>query len=232
MESRPSYLATLLRKAYPTVQEFVIDNTDDATSADIIVLCLHCMMVEQGFTPLELENQASSSYTPPTGWNSLQDEWIVTYTRTYSPNKFRLHCAMQATTGRLFVHASEQEVSTDGSVSMKASNIQVLGLQLGNYAAFPQGEVPVDATRSWEECLKNERTLKEMFHEFVLVPLWSNATQENKVSETFSDQQEYTYGATSSWNHTGLLLASVAGVAGIAYFGFWYLSSRPGKTSS
>lgn len=231
MESRPSYLATLLRKAYPTVQEFAIDNTD-ATSADIIVLCLHCMMVDQGFTPLELENKASL-YTPPNGWNSLQDEWIVTYTRTYSPNNFRLHCAMQAMTGRLFVHASEQEVSTDGSVSMKASNIQVLGLQLGNYAAFSDGEVPVDATRSWEECLKNERTLKEMFHEFVLVPLWSNATQENKVLQPLCDDQEYTYSTTSSWNHTGFLLASsLAGVAGITYFAYWYLSSRPGKPSS
>lgn len=227
MEGRPSYLATLLRKAYPTTRDLLADN-QKATSADVIALCLHSMMVDYGYITLDMESHEPlhSPYTPPNGWNSFQDEWIVMYGMKYSPNRFRLHCAIQAHTGRLFVHASEQEVSPDGSTSIKSSNIQVLGLQLGNYSSFQEKGNVLDSGMAWEECLQNERTLREMFHEFVLNPLSSHATRNEKEQE----QQEENEDARSMLSgygdgiiSTGILLASFIG---ITYVGYLYLSSR------
>jgi hypothetical protein len=102
------------------------------------------LLVEQGYVslggakqpvlklkvPLE-EGSAKKTpvYTPPKDWSVFEDEWVVSYARAGSPSVFRLHCALQAATGRLFVHASE----LDENGVPKPSNIQVLGLQLLNY---------------------------------------------------------------------------------------------------
>lgn len=184
-------LADLLCRSYATPGDFMKTYVG-AGSADVIALCLHCMMVDYGFTPLDMDDTkkplVENSFKPPSGWNSLQDEWIITYLRESSPSRFRLHCAVQASTGRLFVHASESDLSVDGPVTMKASNIQVLGLQLENYVFDLAG---VDTPSSWEECVKNERTLKEMFNEFVMIPLWGNASRDaTSLSEKTIDDQE------------------------------------------
>lgn len=238
MDGRQSYLATLLRKAYPMTTDLLVDN-QKATRADVIVLCLHCMMVDHGYTPVDMENfkPLPSPYTPPEGWNSFQDEWVVIYARKYSPSRFRLHCAIQAHTGRLFVHASEQEVSPDdGSTSIKPSNIQVLGLQLGNYTACKEEGSVMETGMAWEECLQNERTLREMFHEFVLLPLSSYATQDDAAAAAAEQQQQHTkqdgFTMLSSggiYTSPGILLASLIGITGITYIGYVYLSSRATK---
>lgn len=222
--ARPSYLSTLLRKAYPTIKDF-LNATSGATSADVIMLCLHCMMVDDGFTALDMETyKPIRSYAPPPGWNSLQEEWIVTYQRGQNPNRFRLHCAIQSSTGRVFVHASEQEVSTDGTACIKASNIQVLGIQLENYA---YAEVELTRTQSWENCLKNERTLKEMFQEFVLLPLWARATQEDDSHLSNATRQRNNRESYQSdrWS-TKTVWLGLMGIAGVTYWGYWYLSSK------
>lgn len=91
--------------------------------------------------PLEEGVNKAPVYTPPKDWNVFEDEWVVIYARAGSPSVFRLHCALQAATGRLFVHASELE---ENGVP-KPSNIQVLGLQLLNYVNTDRED-----SSSWE----------------------------------------------------------------------------------
>lgn len=119
-----------------------------------------------------------ASYAPPKGWNALEDEWVISYVRSKSPSVFRLHCALQVVTGRMFVHASE----LDDSGMPMPTNIQVLGLQLSNYA--PQGAKDSD---TWEDCIQNERTLEEMFREFVLQPLWQRAAKDHEIDTEDTD---------------------------------------------
>ncbi|WPT12419.1 hypothetical protein PSENEW3_00003558 [Picochlorum sp. SENEW3] len=173
-------IENLLEHAYPSPAHW--SSTD---VADVLVLSLHCMMVEQGFVAQGNGGQAAKQdeterrrlldmnqkpiYTPPKRWNALEDEWIVLYVREGCPHWFRLHCALQRSTGRLFIHACE----TDEQGAPKPSNIQVLGLQLSNYTC--EGDKASVSEDSWKGYIHNERTLREMFREFVMDPLWKNA---------------------------------------------------------
>ena len=60
--------------------------------------------------------------------------------------------------------AKTQETDRDAS----EKNIQVLGLQLCNYTKHVADE---DAGGSWNDYVRNERTLKEMFRQFIVKPL-------------------------------------------------------------
>jgi hypothetical protein len=126
------------------------------------------LMVNDGFVSHDTKNDKPlKGLAPPTSWNRQHEhEWIITYTRKGALNRFRLHCSLQAATDRLFVHASE--LTLDGEPM--ADNIQVMGLQMGNY-------VDLEACKesTWEGVVKNVRTLTEMFSEFVLAPLWLRA---------------------------------------------------------
>jgi hypothetical protein len=146
----------LLQLAYSSPK--YLSRTD---GADALVLSLHCLLVEQGYVslggakqpvlklkvPLE-EGSAKKTpvYTPPKDWSVFEDEWVVSYARAGSPSVFRLHCALQAATGRLFVHASE----LDENGVPKPSNIQVLGLQLLNYV-----DTDREDKSSWEGIVTN-----------------------------------------------------------------------------
>lgn len=192
----------LLKTAYPEgPKQFLkqAQGTKDQSggNADAIVFCLHCMMVENGFvalpsfdrdldpskealtrTALLASSKRFTTYSLPKDWNALEDEWVIVYARESSPSWFRLHCALQRATGRLFVHACETETLQSAP---KPSNIQVLGLQLANYHVETQQAKDSD---SWDDYVTNGRTLREMFKEFVLEPLWSSANVTSHSRET------------------------------------------------
>ena len=159
----------LLERLFPTPVSFFART--NATSDDVVPLCLHCLMVEAGCSP-----RSSKDNRPPVSWNQHPDEWIIEYRhRNAASGTLRLHCSLQRRSGRLFVHAEElvddpkltkaQERKTDQDAS--ARNIQVLGLQLTNYTR----NVADDAGGSWSDYVRNERTLKEMFLQFIVRPL-------------------------------------------------------------
>ncbi len=159
----------LLERLFPTPVSFFART--NATSDDVVPLCLHCLMVEAGCSP-----RSSKDNRPPVSWNQHPDEWIIEYRHwNAASGTLRLHCSLQRRSGRLFVHAEElvddpkltkaQERKTDQDAS--ARNIQVLGLQLTNYTR----NVADDAGGSWSDYVRNERTLKEMFLQFIVRPL-------------------------------------------------------------
>jgi hypothetical protein len=130
-------------------------------------------MISDGFVPLDQNGRPVPGLHLPRNptWRSLANEWIVEYSRPDALRTFRLHCSLQPATGRMFVHASE--TMGRGGEPLR-SNIQVLGLQLQNYTDGRKCE-----QESWEDgVIDNERTLKEMFSEFVLLPLWKNAEKQ------------------------------------------------------
>ena len=170
-----------------TVDRTVYFSASCSGLASHLLLVCTGMMVEQGFVAhggggqavrqeeterrrlLDVAQKKKRIYTPPKRWNTLEDEWVVLYVREGCPHWFRLHCALQRSTGRLFVHACE----TDEQGAPKPSNIQVLGLQLSNYTC--QNDTGSVSGDSWKGYIHNERTLREMFREFVMDPLWKNA---------------------------------------------------------
>lgn len=124
------------------------------------------LMVDSGFITLSPKNVPIKGFAPPANWRQHPHEWIIQYTRPKAASPFVLRCSLQEATGRLFIHASET-----GPDSMpRRENIQVLGLQLANYASKERCE-----GKSWVGCIQNERTLMEMFREFVSIPLWESA---------------------------------------------------------
>jgi hypothetical protein len=117
-------IATLLTKAIVNPKQLRSKDGSDA-----LVLCLHCLLVEAGFESHGKRiGKSPDYYPPPQDWRQLENEWIISYTRCGAKNTFRLHCSLQTTTARLFIHASE---CIEGVP--RRENIQVLGLQLSNY---------------------------------------------------------------------------------------------------
>jgi hypothetical protein len=156
--SKQNLLTPLLEQVFPTPVSF-FSQSATASINDVVPLCLHCLMIEAGCTPL-----SSKKNRPPAKWNAHEDEWIVEYRHEKDgvTATFRLHCSLQRRSGRLFVHAEEIE-ETSGE-----KNIQVLGLQMTNYTKV----VPEDTNGgAWGDYVKNERTLKEMFRQFIVKPL-------------------------------------------------------------
>lgn len=89
--------------------------------------------MNDGYRPVDRKGDdlpTTSAFIPPRDWRQLENEWIICYSRPGAFNTFRLHCSLQAATGRMFVHASE----TGPEGEPLRDNIQVLGLQLTNYA--------------------------------------------------------------------------------------------------
>ena len=171
--AKKNLVAPLLEQLYPTPVSFF--SQSNATSNDVVPLCLHCLMVEAGCTPLSSRNNR-----PPSNWNKHEDEWVVEYGHGVEINGalaktvFRLHCSLQRRSGRLFVHAEEigdnvySGRGNDSRQDAGTGNIQVLGLQLANYT---QGIAENDQGGSWNSYIRNERTLKEMFRQFIVKPL-------------------------------------------------------------
>lgn len=157
-------LTPLLERVFPTPVSF-FSQSSAASANDIVPLCLHCLMIEAGCTPL-----ASKKNRPPANWNKHQDEWVVEYRHEKDgvSTRFRLHCSLQQRSGRLFVHAEELTAEKTEDVHVSEKNIQVLGLQLSNYTKIVPEDVKGDA---WSDYVKNERTLKEMFRQFIVKPL-------------------------------------------------------------
>ena len=156
--SKQNLLTPLLEQVFPTPVSF-FSQSATASINDVVPLCLHCLMIEAGCTPL-----SSKKNRPPAKWNAHEDEWIVEYRheKDGATATFRLHCSLQRRSGRLFVHAEEIEEASG------EKNIQVLGLQMTNYTKV----VPEDTKGgAWGDYVKNERTLKEMFRQFIVKPL-------------------------------------------------------------
>ncbi|KAI7842411.1 hypothetical protein COHA_004050 [Chlorella ohadii] len=135
-----------------------------------LALALHCLMVQDGFRPLDNSGRPLRSASPPAAWNAADLVWSFSYDRPGALRQFKLQCALQAATRRMFVHACE----VDGSGEPLQDNIQIMGLQLDNYV--PAGD---DLHRrhggSWEGVVAAEHTLVQMFSEFIARPLWRNA---------------------------------------------------------
>lgn len=90
------------------------------------------LMVEEGFQPLSSNRKPVplGTYKPPHDWETKFDnEWMFEYCRSGAAYNFRLHCALQSATRRVFIHASE--LTTGGDPI--PDNIQIMGLQLDNY---------------------------------------------------------------------------------------------------
>lgn len=135
-------------------------------------------MVDSGFVTLNSKDVKIKGFAPPANWRQHPQEWIIPYTRPGAAFTFVLRCSLQEATGRLFIHASES-----GPDNMpRRENIQVLGLQLANYTSGERC-----TSKSWETVIQNERTLMEMFREFVTRPLWEAA---EKVWSEEADNEE------------------------------------------
>ena len=65
------------------------------------------LLVQDGFEPLDAKGRARpGSWAPPADWNGrFEHEWVFSYARTGAARHFRLHCSLQAQTGRMFIHA-------------------------------------------------------------------------------------------------------------------------------
>jgi hypothetical protein len=131
-------------------------------------------MVDGGFITLNPKDAPIKGFAPPSNWREHPQEWIIPYTRPGAVATFVLRCSLQEATGRLFIHASE----TGPDNMPRRENIQVLGLQLANYTSKERCE-----SNTWEDVIQNERTLMEMFREFVSRPLWESAQRDLGVDE-------------------------------------------------
>lgn len=128
----------------------------------VLALALHCLMVRDGFTPLGVPpERCHSTYTPPPGWNgAYKDEWVFHYTKDGFANTFTLHCSLQLKSGKMFVHASEEN---------NLHNIQVMGFQLENYVADPL----LLKRNDWdvEGIVTNQQSMVAMFMKYITTPL-------------------------------------------------------------
>jgi hypothetical protein len=138
-------------------------------------------MVDDGFITLNPKEAPIKGFSPPANWRQHPQEWIIQYTRPKALSQFVLRCSLQEATGRLFIHASE----TGPDNMPRRENIQVLGLQLANYTSKERCE-----GKSWLNVIQNERTLMEMFREFVSRPLWDAAEKEFDVVEDEEDEND------------------------------------------
>ncbi|PRW58833.1 hydrolase [Chlorella sorokiniana] len=127
-------------------------------------------MVREGFRTLDAAGRPLRGSSPPAAWNAADLVWSFSYTRPGAVRQFRLQCALQAATRRMFVHACE----VDGAGEPLQDNIQIMGVQLDNYVAAGD-EVHRRTGGSWEGVMAAEHTLAEMFSEFIARPLWRNA---------------------------------------------------------
>ena len=136
-------------------------------------------MIDAGFIGLDPKGKPIKGFPPTPSWRTNPGNWNFAYSRPGASLPFALRCSLQEATGRLFIHASE--TSPDGV----PKNIQVLGLQVANYATKERCTSP---SKSWEGVIHNERTLTEMFREFVTTPLWEGA--ERPVTGEEEDGEE------------------------------------------
>ena len=78
-------------------------------------------MVQDGSRPLDNSGRPLRSASPPAAWNAADLVWSFSYDRPGALRQFKLQCALQAATRRMFVHACE----VDGSGEPLQDNIQV-----------------------------------------------------------------------------------------------------------
>lgn len=78
-------------------------------------------MVREGFHPLDASGRPLRGASPPAAWNAAELVWGFSYTRAGALRQFRLQCALQAATRRMFVHACE----VDAAGEPLQDNIQV-----------------------------------------------------------------------------------------------------------
>eukprot|EP00798_Chlamydomonas_sp_ICE-L_P004907 gene4907-34674_t len=123
-------------------------------------LAMHCLMVDEGFRTVNAEKRfftTPSIYAPHVGWKAHStSEWEFIYTLAGKSNRFKLTVALHPPSGRVFVHASEEEQGDSNS-----NNIHVLGLQLEKY--LPDASCMKNT--SWAGVLKEEEALKSQFKE-------------------------------------------------------------------
>lgn len=98
----------------------------------LCVLVLHAgLMVREGFRALDAAGRPLRSASPPAAWNTADLVWGFLYTRPGALRQFRLQCALQAATRRMFVHACE----VDDAGEPLQDNIQVGGRGLNMFIA-------------------------------------------------------------------------------------------------
>jgi len=203
--NKQNLLTPLLEQVFPTPVSF-FSQSATASINDVVPLCLHCLMIEAGCTP-----PSSKKNRPPAKWNAHEDEWIVEYRHEKDgvTATFRLHCSLQRRSGRLFVHAEEIEEASG------EKNIQVLGLQMTNYTKV----VPEDTNGgAWGDYVKNERTLKEMFRQFIVKPLLAVSGRKalEGLREEVGAYQEVDGGVDGDVKKAEKTAAEGAGAAGAA----------------
>uniref|UniRef100_A0A7S0Y9I7 PI31 proteasome regulator N-terminal domain-containing protein n=1 Tax=Polytomella parva TaxID=51329 RepID=A0A7S0Y9I7_9CHLO len=190
-------LLKLLHSAAP--QPSYISSKDGGS---IVSLCLHCLMVQDGFTIIDdSTRKRHSKYQPPVDWSSqFPDQWIFRYSKESKVNCFVLHCSLQTRSGRLFIHASEEN---------NPSNIQVLGLLVPNYVLDPSKI----KENSWKGVIDGEDKMIDLFKQHILEPLERNA--EARIINT--EDEKYFKKALARFSHvltkkssTSYFTASVA----------------------
>lgn len=132
----------------------------------VLALALHCLMVKEGFTVVDQSGRKKHSvYCPPSDWNGIYlDQWVLVYTKDGYAHRFVLHCSLQVTTKRMFIHASEEG---------NQNNVCVLGLQLDNYVPDPT----ILKSNSWEDVVQNQVKLSELFAAHITQPLTAQAEE-------------------------------------------------------
>lgn len=172
----------LLAQALPGGPETL---RESQAGADALAVAFHCLMVRDGWTALDRSGRPLRGYALPADWNAVAHLWAWDYTRPGAAQNFRLQCGMQPQTRRLFVHASE--VAPGGEPM--PDNIQVMGIQVGNYVKLQQADSTADGS-GWQGVILSQGTLIQMWEECVSAPLWRRALK--------ADQSVHSRGG-SSW---------------------------------
>ncbi|KAK9803016.1 hypothetical protein WJX72_000422 [[Myrmecia] bisecta] len=138
-----------------------------ADGGAILALSLHCCMVSEGFRLKDNPKvKQKAAYRPAGDWNSrYENEWVFEYTRPGYRNVFVLHCSLQTTSGKMFVHGSEQS---------DQRNISYMGLNLQKYIP----DLAACTGASWAGVVQNQDAMTSQFRDHILQPLLSQAVAE------------------------------------------------------
>ncbi|CAL5229178.1 g12453 [Coccomyxa viridis] len=189
----------------------------------ILALCVHCIAVDSGFDVHADRRLGSSRHAPATDWNGkFENEWVLEYTRKGFLSVFTIHCSLQAASGRMFLHAREQD---------NPSNMRYMGLTVSKYIP----DVKQAQSESWEGTINEQDILRQSLHELLIDPLLASAmpsqdpVEEPKAFLASMRDKLPTLPASLSNRDVLLSMAALLGATALIYL---YTNRRQRSTSS
>jgi len=163
------------------------DLVNTKTGGAYLALCVHCLMVTADYGLVEGDggNVRWGRMDPPPGWdtNPAHDdlEWVFRYRHRDYQNDVVVHLSLEASSGRMLVHAHELTAAQEAWAKKAAKaggdsppeqppleNVAVCGLLLNKYVAAK------DATE-WADCVIHEDQLYDTVITYMLLPLQHKA---------------------------------------------------------